>query len=103
MRWLSVFALILYLSLLVTPRLTSAHAPHLTPLADSQMQAVSPLTGHISLYAEQESADDNDNSLQAAASQTPLLLSAIASNLPATIDLHQPKAAHPVRAPPLYS
>ncbi|SNY50055.1 hypothetical protein SAMN06297280_1613 [Arsukibacterium tuosuense] len=103
MRWFSAVALILYLSLLVTPQLASAHAPHLTPLADSQLQAVSPLTGQVSLFTEQDSSDDSDNSLPLANNKLPLLLSLASSSLPAAVLLPQAKAAHPVRAPPLPS
>tara|TARA_R110002126_G_scaffold75469_21_gene188397 strand:- start:9403 stop:9714 length:312 start_codon:yes stop_codon:yes gene_type:complete len=103
MRWLSVVALMLYVSLLVAPQVTSAHAPHLIPLADSQLQAISPLTGQTSLASEQETGDDNDNSLPPTASQTTLLLNCAVGDLPTAINLHQVKTAHPVRAPPLYS
>lgn len=93
----------LYLSLLVTPQFAAAHAPHLTPLADSQFEAISPLTGQASLTSEQDSSDDNDNSLQVGTNPTALNLNPLVSTLPASIALAQAKAAHPVRAPPLYS
>ena len=102
-RWLSAVALIVYLNLLITPQIASAHAPHVAPLADSQFQAISPLTGQTSLTSEQDFGDDNDNSL----AQIPNLIthyhSAEVVSLPSAVALAQPKAAHPVRAPPLYS
>ncbi|WP_052749090.1 hypothetical protein [Arsukibacterium ikkense] len=103
MRWLSAIALILYLSLLVTPQVSSVHARYFSPLADSQIQAIEPLTGQSSLLSEQESSDDNDNSLLLAADKLPLYLNPTLSILPASVALLQLKAAHPVRAPPLTS
>lgn len=100
MRWFSAVAFMFYLCLLVTPQVASAHAPHLTPLADSQLLAVSPLTGQASLISEQDSGDDNDNSLQLSNTNAPLLFNLAVSSLPGAIALPQPKAAHPVRAPP---
>ncbi|WP_213999094.1 hypothetical protein [Arsukibacterium sp.] len=103
MRWLTAAALLMYLSLLVTPQVATAHDPRLSPLADSQLQAISPLTGQASLITEQDSSDDSDNSLPLATDKLPLLLSITGSSLPAAVLLPQTKAAHPVRAPPLHS
>ncbi len=103
MRWFSAVLLILYLSLLASPQVADTHAPHLTPLADSQLQAVNPLTGQNSLFTEQDNSDDNDNSLLLASDNPPFLLSLTISSLPDSVSLIQDRAAHPVRAPPLYS
>ncbi|WP_290613684.1 hypothetical protein [Arsukibacterium sp. UBA3155] len=103
MRWLSAVALIVYLNLLITPQIASAHAPHAAPLADGQFQAISPLTGQTSLASEQDSGDDNDNSLISFQNPTARYHSAVVVSLPSAIALAQPKAAHPVRAPPVYS
>ncbi|MBV2129151.1 hypothetical protein [Arsukibacterium indicum] len=103
MRWISVVALILYISLLVTPQVASAHAPHLLPLADSQLLAVSPLTGQASLISEQDSSDDNDNSLPVTAAEPVLLLNLSVNSPAVTVFLLPLKVAHPVRAPPSYS
>ena len=103
MRWLSAVALLVYLNLLMTPQIASAHAPHVAPLADSQFQAISPLTGQTSLTSEQDYGDDNDNSLSQTLSLTEHYPGVVEVTLPGAIALTQPKAAHPVRAPPLYS
>ncbi|MDX1678633.1 hypothetical protein [Arsukibacterium sp.] len=100
MRWFSAVALMLYLSLLVTPQIASANAPHLTPLADSQLLAVSPLTGQASLSTEQDSTDDNDNALSLTLPFAPVRFTLAITSLPAALMLAQPKAAHPARAPP---
>jgi hypothetical protein len=103
MRWLSAVALIVYLNLLLIPQIASAHATHVSPLADSQFQAVNPLTGQVSLSSEQESGDDNDDSLIHCQNLSALHHSAVVISLHATLALTQFKAAHPVRAPPLHS
>ncbi len=103
MRWFSAFALILYLSLLATPQQTGVQALHLTPLADSQLQAINPLAGQASLITVQDSSDDSDTSLQLVINKPLLRLHLKGSSLPAPIALAQPTVTHPVRAPPLYS
>lgn len=103
MRWLNAVALILYLSLLVTPQVAASHAPHLTPLADSQLQAINPLTGQLSLTGTHETGDDNDSTLQIAAGKAANSLKLTVSALPPQVVLPPTYAAHPVRAPPLYS
>lgn len=102
MRWLSSIALMLYLSLLVTPQIAAAHAPHLAPLADSQFQALSPLVGQSSLLTEQDFGDDNDNSLLLTQNVSARYQSSVTDSRPSAFALPTLKAAHPVRAPPLY-
>lgn len=58
MRWLSRFAILFYLSLLCTPQAFAVHDLRLSPLADTQLQAVMPaLPLHL---ADNSQTDDND-------------------------------------------
>lgn len=58
MRWLSRFAILFYLSLLCTPQAFAVHDIRLSPLADTQLQAVLPaLPAHV---ADNGQADDSD-------------------------------------------
>lgn len=69
MRWLSSFALLLYLSLLCTPQAFAVHDTRLSPLADTQFHAVTPQMLH---------ADEADRSIDSADEPTPVLLSSYA-------------------------
>lgn len=58
MRWLSRFAILFYLSLLCTPQAFAVHDIRLSPLADTQLQALLPaLPAHI---ADNSQQNDND-------------------------------------------
>ena len=58
MRWLSRFAILFYLSVLCTPQAFAVHDLRLSPLADTQLQAVMPaLPLHL---ADNSQTDDND-------------------------------------------
>lgn len=69
MRWLSSFALLLYLSLLCTPQAFAVHDARLSPLADTQFHAVTPQMLH---------ADEADRSIDSADEPVPVLLSSYA-------------------------
>lgn len=103
MRWLSCFALIMYLSLLVTPQLATAHDSRLSPLASNQFQAVSPLIGQTTVVTEQDFGDDNDSSFAIFTCKTDILLSGIIALMPTALPLKSINTAHPVRAPPTHS
>ena len=69
MRWLSSFALLLYLSLLCTPQAFAVHDARLSPLADTQFHAVTPQMLH---------ADEADRSIDSTDEPLPALLSSYA-------------------------
>ena len=58
MRWLSSFALLLYLSLLCTPQAFAVHDQRLSPLADTQFHALSTPVSHQTVTTEQDSTDE---------------------------------------------
>lgn len=58
MRWLSSFALLLYLSLLCTPQAFAVHDQRLSPLADTQFNAITPTVSHHTVTTEQDSTDE---------------------------------------------
>lgn len=63
MRWLSGFALLLYLSLLCTPQAFAVHDARLSPLADTQFHAVTPAEYNFSANNERDRSDDADPAL----------------------------------------
>lgn len=62
MRWCSGFAILFYLSLLCTPQAFAVHDARVTPLADSQLQAV-PVALQQYLVSQ---TDDNKDKYSAA-------------------------------------
>jgi flagellar basal body P-ring protein FlgI len=103
MRWFSCFALILYLSLLVTPKLATAHDSRLSPLAGNQFQAVNPLMGQATVVTAQDFGDDNESSLTVISRKAEILSRVVISVMPAALPLKSNNTAHPVRAPPTHS
>jgi hypothetical protein len=57
MRWLSRFAILVYLSLLCSPQALAVQDSRIAPLADSQLQALNPALHHYTL----PTANDNDD------------------------------------------
>ncbi|WP_215396838.1 hypothetical protein [Rheinheimera oceanensis] len=72
MRWLSSFALLLYLSLLCTPQAFAVHDQRLSPLADTQFHALTPSTSHHTVTTEQDSTDEPQPVLPVSAGTTAL-------------------------------
>ncbi|HEX5793992.1 MAG TPA: hypothetical protein VFY01_12000 [Rheinheimera sp.] len=71
MRWLSSFALMLYLSLLCTPQAFAVHDARLSPLADTQFHAVTPQQiPQCTAGADQENTDEPQPVLPAPGSNT---------------------------------
>jgi len=100
-RWLSSFALILYLSLLCTPQAFAVHDARLSPLADTQFHAVTPEIPQCTTDVAQDGADEPQPVLPVTANKqlryncnnSPEQL--ISASLPVSLALHQ------ARAPPL--
>jgi len=78
MRWLSSFALLLYLSLLCTPQAFAVHDQRLSPLADTQFHALTPTVSHHTVTTEQDSTDEPQHALPVAAGFTvPVVFSTV--------------------------
>lgn len=67
MRGFSGIAILLYLCLLCTPQAFAVHDPRLSPLADTQLQAISPALQQY-LYNTAEQADTDPPALPVATS-----------------------------------
>lgn len=57
MRWFSGFAILFYLSLLCTPQVFAVHEAKVSPLADSQLQAVQPA---LQLQLQNQATDNEE-------------------------------------------
>lgn len=103
MRWLSSVAILFYLSLLCTPQVFAVHDVRLSPLADSQLYAITPALPQHLLSAE----TDTDDTPPAALLPAPLVLAQYYSvTVAATASLQL--ASHflvnlQARAPPSFS
>ncbi|MBZ9612438.1 hypothetical protein [Rheinheimera maricola] len=71
MRWLSSFALLLYICLLCTPQAFAVHDQRLSPLADTQFHAVTPASPCYSFYSESDNSDEPPPVLPLAVSISP--------------------------------
>lgn len=101
MRWFSRFAIVLYLSIVCSPQAMVMHDVRLSPLADSQIQALPP-SALLQAVGQLSEADDEPPLLPAAAIVRSCYFVSIA---PATgvafgyspVEL----CLHPPRAPPV--
>lgn len=100
MRWLSSFALLLFLNLWCTPQAFAVHDSRLSPLADTQFYAVTSVSSCHQFNIETESSDEPQDSIKPAAAQfTPSL----AGYIQATTHCHlaaTPYRYSQPRAPP---
>lgn len=64
MRWLSSFALLLFLNLWCTPQAFAVHDSRLSPLADTQFYAVTSVSSCHQFNIETESSDEPQDSLK---------------------------------------
>lgn len=103
MRWLSSFAILVYLSLLCTPQAFAVQDTRLSPLAETQFLALNP----VLLQQAPIQQDDYDDEppaafVSAALCLPPLLFTCTAGEVAITIcGLY--RSAHHARAPPLFS
>ncbi len=103
MRWLSSFAILVYLSLLCSPQALAVHDSRVSPLADTQLQALNPA---LHCYTATSIADHDD-------SPPAVLPAAVAANAYCAVLQAQASvsislsdvcySAHPARAPPVFS
>lgn len=63
MRWLSSFAILLYLSLLCMPQAFAVHDKRLSPMAETQLQAISPLLHQTTFNTEQDAGEEQQPAL----------------------------------------
>lgn len=102
MRWFSGLAILFYLSLLCTPQAFAVHDAKVSPLADSQLQAVQPaLQQHL---LSQSNDDDDPNTATLIAAEQRL---AVGKALPSTalalsLETHNVYPAWQARAPPYF-
>ena len=103
MRWLSSVAILFYLSLLCTPQAFAVHDVRLSPLADSQLYALTPALPQHLLNAQ----TDTDDTPPAVLLPAPLVLAQNYSVTVAATALLQLASQFLVslqaRAPPLFS
>lgn len=103
MRWLSSFALLLYLTLLCTPQAFAVHDQRLSPLADTQFHALTPAEIHHQVTTEQDSTDEPQPVLPVSAGITDFAFSStvytahrVFTKAPFLVSLQ-------ARAPPVFS
>ena len=102
MRWFSRFAIVLYLSIVCSPQAMVMHDVRLSPLADSQIQALPP-SALLQTIGQLSEADDEPPVLPTAASLRQFYL---VSSIPLTVRKlgysAVPLHVHPARAPPAF-
>lgn len=101
MRWLSSFALILYLSLLCTPQAFAVHDARLSPLADTQFHAVTPEIPQCTSDLTQDSADEPQPVLPAASSKQLPYSCTLSVNQPSSAQHTTSLSLQHARAPPV--
>lgn len=98
MRWFSSFAILVYLSLLCSPQAMAVHDSRLSPLADTQLQALNPSLQHYTLTISADCDDtppvallsDSDTIFpQAGTVQLMLVADPLSTTMPGA---HQPRA-----------
>lgn len=100
MRWLSSVAILFYLSLLCTPQAFAVHDVRLSPLADTQLYAISQALPHSQLSAMPDADDVPPAGLLPAALNVAHYGTAIATVSPATPVNSQFLTRAQARAPP---
>jgi hypothetical protein len=104
MRWLSSFAILVYLSLLCAPQTFAAHDSRFSRLADTQLQGLNPAISsalHQKDLIPEDTSDDEP--LVVLPLNNNISFEAVASTLALTPALAITPAvsrAHPARAPP---
>lgn len=103
MRWLSSFAILVYLSLLCTPQALAVHDTRLSPLADTQLLALNPALLQHTLTQQDEPDDEPPAAVVFTALHLTALLFACAPDVLATARPELYRRAHQPRAPPVFS
>ncbi|MEO3864628.1 hypothetical protein [Rheinheimera fenheensis] len=100
MRWLSSFALLLFLNLWCTPQAFAVHDSRLSPLADTQFYAVTSVASCHQFNIETESNDEPQDSLKPGATHvTPSLAGHILATTHCSLAATPYRYSQP-RAPP---
>lgn len=100
MRWLSCFAILFYIGLLCTPQAIAVHDVRLSPLADTQLQALLPSLPAHTIDNTQNNADDPPALIS---TTTPNVVAFASSNIIDYVSVLVNFSAlrqHRVRAPP---
>lgn len=100
MRWFSGLAILFYLSLLCTPQVFAVHDANVSPLADSQLQAVQP---GLQQHLQSQKNDNEDNAsavLLAVAQQFTLGKTPFATTVRSFFQVRHLSKAWQARAPP---
>lgn len=103
MRWLSSFALLLYVSLLCTPQAFAVHDARLSPLADTQFHA---LTAEIQQCLIECEVNNNDDPQPALPVSAKLMLPSVQHFILETVTVNGRAALLTLpqaRAPPILS
>lgn len=103
MRWLSSVAILFYLSLLCTPQAFAMHDARLSPLADSQLYAISAAPPQSLLSTQQNLDDTPPAALLPAAPTVAHYGTSIAIVSPTKPVNSQFLTSPQARAPPLFS
>ncbi|MDP2713735.1 hypothetical protein [Rheinheimera sp.] len=103
MRWLSSVAILFYLSLLCTPQAFAVHDVRLSPLADSQLYAISPALPQALLSVTPDADDAPPAALLPAALNVAHYGTSIVTVSPVTPVNSQVLTSPQARAPPLFS
>jgi hypothetical protein len=103
MRWLSSFAILLYLSLLCMPQAFAVHDKRLSPMAETQLQAITPALHQTALNTEQDAGEEQQPALPVAAlkNSLPLYLNSYSGSR--SLSLRHFLLSLQARAPPLLS
>lgn len=101
MRWLSSFALILFLNLWCTPQAFAVHDSRLSPLADTQFHAVTPQLFCHQFSIEADSSDEPQHSLNACPARLIQTLPSAAISLDTQAEAQAPLRYRQPRAPPV--
>jgi hypothetical protein len=101
MRWLSSFALMLFLNLWCTPQAFAVHDSRLSPLADTQFHAVTPQLYCHQFNIEADSSDEPQHSLNACPARLIQTVATAAISLDTQAEAQAPLRYRQPRAPPV--
>lgn len=102
MRWLSGFAILFYLSLLCTPQAFALHDANVSPLADSQLQAVQPALQQHLLSQTNDQEDPHAAALIAAEPRFTLSLEPPIVAFSPNVESRNRYKTRQARAPPYF-
>jgi len=102
-RWLSSFAILLYLSLLCMPQAFAVHDKRLSPMAETQLQAITPVLHQTTFNTEQDAGEEQHPALPTIAFKYSLPLYLNSYNGGKTLSSRYFLLSLQARAPPVTS